>query len=185
MSLFEFLMVMVSIIIGLGIGELLTGVARQIRNRSSVRHYWVHSTLIATGFIALLQQWWEFWSLADVAQWTFIGAVMMLSGPIGLFLMSHLVFPEQMRDVNMREYHHGPMRPVFWIGCATVILASTFRPIVLGGNLFALDNATSFVGVAGFAMLAMSRRHVVHAVILPLFLALILLDILQFTYSIG
>ena len=33
MSLFEFLMVLVSIIIGLGLTEILTGVARMIRCR--------------------------------------------------------------------------------------------------------------------------------------------------------
>jgi hypothetical protein len=45
MSLFEFLMVLVSIIIGLGIAEILTGVARQIRCRGSIHRYWVHSVL--------------------------------------------------------------------------------------------------------------------------------------------
>jgi hypothetical protein len=37
MSLFEFLMVLVSIIIGLGMAEILTGVARQVRCRGSIR----------------------------------------------------------------------------------------------------------------------------------------------------
>ena len=39
MSLFEFLMVLVSIIIGLGIAEVLTGVARQLRSRESTQGY--------------------------------------------------------------------------------------------------------------------------------------------------
>ena len=49
MSLFEFLMVLVSIIIGLGIAEILTGIARQIRCRSSIQGYWVHSILDKNG----------------------------------------------------------------------------------------------------------------------------------------
>jgi len=39
MSLFEFLMVLVSIIIGLGVAEVLTGIARQFRTRGSTQRY--------------------------------------------------------------------------------------------------------------------------------------------------
>ncbi len=53
MSLFEFLMVLVSLIIGLGISEFLAGVARISRNKDSVQPYWVHSTLIVIVFLAL------------------------------------------------------------------------------------------------------------------------------------
>jgi hypothetical protein len=72
MSLFEFLMVLVSIIVGLGIAEILTGVARLIRCRESARPYWVHSLLVVSIFFALLQQWWELWELREVPEWTFI-----------------------------------------------------------------------------------------------------------------
>ena len=41
MSLFEFLMVFVSIIVGLGVAEVLTGIAQQIRWRESIAGYWV------------------------------------------------------------------------------------------------------------------------------------------------
>ena len=58
MSLFEFLMVLVSIIIGLGLAEVLTGVARMIRSRGSIATYWVHALGVCMIFAALLQQWW-------------------------------------------------------------------------------------------------------------------------------
>lgn len=55
MSIFEFLMVLVSIIIGLGIAEILRGIARHIRNRDSVSVYRVHSIVVILVFLALLQ----------------------------------------------------------------------------------------------------------------------------------
>src|SRR5262245_18554938 len=113
MSLFEFLMVLVSIIIGLGLAEVLTGVARMIRCRGSIATYWVHALGVCMIFAALLQQWWEIWALRSTSEWTFLGLVMMLSGPVGLFLMAHLVFPERMEGVNLREYYYGVMRPVW------------------------------------------------------------------------
>ena len=53
MELFEFLMVLVSIIIGLGVAEVLTGVARELRYRKSVQHDWLHAVLVIGIFLAL------------------------------------------------------------------------------------------------------------------------------------
>jgi len=185
MSLFEFLMVLVSIIIGLGIAEILTGVARQIRCRGSTRGYWVHSLLVGTIFVALIQQWWEIWGLRGVPEWSFIGLVMMLGGPVGLFLIAHLLFPEPMHGADFRHYYDGEMRPVWWLAAMTVVLATLFRPLVIGADLLSLDNATSLVFLVGFAALAISRRPIIHAILVPSFLLLLLLDIFQWTFVIG
>ena len=181
MSLFEFLMVLVSIIIGLGIAEILNGIARRIRCRESIRGYWVHSVLVAGIFFALLQQWWEIWSLRDVPAWTFYGLVLMLTGPVGLYLIAHLLFPESAQGADIREYYHGAMRPVWWIAALTVVLATLFRPLTFGFDLFTADNATSFLLFAGSMALAISRRPALHAVLVPVFLLLVLLDIFQWS----
>ena len=55
LSLFEFLMVLVSIIIGLGMAEILTGTANLIRCRDSIHGYWVHGVIVAAIFFAQLQ----------------------------------------------------------------------------------------------------------------------------------
>ena len=74
MSIFEFVMVLVSIIIGLGIAEILNGVAGQIRSRNTTRIYWLHSVLVAAVFLALVQQWWEIWGDRNTPEWTFPAA---------------------------------------------------------------------------------------------------------------
>lgn len=185
MSLFEFLMVLVSIIIGLGIAEILTGVARQVRCRGSIRAYWVHSVLVAAFFVALLQQWWEIWGLRVLPEWSFGGLVMMLSGPVGLFLIAHLLFPEPMHGADFREYYGRVMQPVWWLAALTVALATLFRPLIIGSNLWSLDNATSFVFFFAFIALALVRRAAFHAILVPIVLLLLLVDILQWSFVIG
>lgn len=185
MGLFEFLMVLVSIIIGLGIAEILTGVARSIRCRASVTGYWVHSVVVTAIFFALLQQWWEIWDLRVATEWTFHGLLMLLSGPVGLFLIAHLLFPEPMPGANLREYYYGVMRPVWWLGALTVVLATLFRPLIFDAALLSPDNATSFLFFIGFIVLATSTRPQIHSILVPTSLLLILLDILQWTFAIG
>ena len=185
MSLFEFLMVLVSIIIGLGIAEILTGIGRQVRCRDSISGYWIHSVLVTGVFFACLQQWWEIWGLRAVPEWSFYGLVMMLTGPVGLFLIAHLLFPEPVQGANLRNYYFGAMRPIWWLSALTVVLATLFRPLIFGFELFSAENATSFVLLAGFLTLAISKRPVFHAIFVPAFLVLLLLDIFQWSIVIG
>ena len=185
MSLFEFLMVLVSIIIGLGIAAVLTGVARLIRLRGSVRSYWIHSVGVTAIFFALLQQWWEIWGVRVAAEWTFHGLLMMLSGPVGLFLIAHLLFPEPVRGANIREYYFGEMRPVWWLGAMTVVLATLFRPLIFGSDLLTPDNAISLLFLFQFVALAISTRPLVHSILVPVFLFFVLVDIFQWSFVIG
>ncbi len=181
MALFEFLMVLVSIIVGLGIAEVLVGVARLLRARSRVRYYWVHGVLTAFVFVALLQQWWEIWDLRGAPAWSFVGLALMLVGPICLFLIAHLMFPEINSEVDVESYYHGQMRPVWALGALAVVGSTLFRPIVFGDQLFTLDNATSFFGLVVFAALFLSSRRMTHAVIVPLAFLALLYDVLRWS----
>jgi hypothetical protein len=59
----------------------------------------------------------------------------MLGGPIGLFLISHLIFPENLVGVDLRSFYYEKMNPVLSIAVLTVIASATFRPVVLGTQL--------------------------------------------------
>lgn len=185
MSLFEFLMVLVSIIIGFGLAELMTGVAGMIRNRDSVQPYWVHILIIAAIFVAHLQQWWEAWGLRSTPEWTFLGLLMLLGGPVGLFLIAHLLFPDPMRGTNFRDYYYGAMRPLWLVAILTVSVATLFRPLAFGDDLIRADNATSFVFVGVFVMLGLSGRRSLHQVLAPVVFFLVVLDVIQWNFVIG
>lgn len=184
MELFEFLMVLVSIIIGLGVAEVLTGVARVLRHRDSVRLNWVHTALVAAIFLALLQMWWESWGLQDMSEWSFPGLLMMLTGPVCLFLIAHLLYPEVVAGSDLRRYYYEVARPIWILGVLGVTGSTTFRPLLFGQPFFAADNATSLILFLGFVALAISKNRALHSVLVPTFLILLLLDTLLINYLI-
>ncbi len=185
MSLFEFLMVLVSIIVGLGIAEILTGTAKAIRRRGSIDGYWPLGVLVALLFVALLQQWWEIWEFHTVSEWTFHGLLMMLAGPVGLFLMAHLVFPEPMKGANLQKHYYGAMRPLWWVGLLTIASSTLFRPLIFQDSLIAIEEASSFIGFFVILVLAMSKNKVLHAVLVPAMLLLVVTDVFLATYVIS
>ena len=185
MSIFEFVMVLVSIIIGLGIAEILNGVAGLIRSRSSTTRYWLHSLLVAVTFLALIQQWWEIWSLNTEATWTIIGLLMMLGGPVCFFLIAHLLFPSPIRDANLRDYYYSEMKPAWLLVCIAVIISSTFRPIVFGDDLITAENASSLLALIGCGALYVSNRAGLHAVISPALALSVIVDIALWSFELA
>ncbi|MDJ0910647.1 MAG: hypothetical protein QNI99_15715 [Woeseiaceae bacterium] len=187
MSLFEFLMVFVSIIVGLGVTEILTGLAQRIRHRADVSGYWVHYCGVALILFALIQNWWELWERRYAADWTFFTLVLMLIAPASMYLIAHLIFPQPMRGSDIRAHYFSQTRPIWSLAVLAVVSSVMLGPLAFGSELLTADNAASGVLFAGFLALAISRNPILHAVLVPAFLALIVWDVIRFhpAFSIG
>ena len=176
MGLFEFLMILLSVIIGLALTELLTGVANLLRVRETVHFYWVHVWLQFGIFVALLQQWWESWDLAKVEVISF-GAVLLLIVPsLVLFLIAHMLFPRPAKDANLEDYYYK-QSPIIWgLVVLGTIEGTFFIPLVEQEPIFHAANISGLPMVALCSALAASKSRKVHAVVVPIVLALVVLD---------
>ena len=67
MSLFEYVTVAVSIVLGLGVAHLL-GNARPVLDRG--HRYWLHALWVATLLLLHALEWWALWSFRE-ARWSF------------------------------------------------------------------------------------------------------------------
>ena len=112
MELFEFIMVLLSIVIGLGIAEVLKGFAWSLRFRKVNRAYWVHLVLVLAILLAFLQQWWEAWEFQGIDQWGFVDLLLLLTGSVCLYLIAHLLYPEESAGADLREYYYSVARPM-------------------------------------------------------------------------
>ena len=120
MSLFEFLMILLSIIIGLGISELLTGFASILRTGRVSQMIVAHWALFLTVFLVLLQVFWESWGLNTFTRWTFPAMAMMLLAPVLLHLVAHMIFPES-TDVDLSEYYFSKSRMIYILLLLTAV----------------------------------------------------------------
>jgi len=176
MGLFEFLMVLVSVVIGLGITEVLTGWANLLRARDEVRFYWVHVMFQLGVFFALLQQWWEFWDKAAMGEISFVAVLAVLVPPVLLFLIAHLLFPSQVEHADLEDYYYR-QSPLLWGLVIAGTLEGTFlQPIVFGYPIFHLANISGIPMVALCVVLATSKKRRVHGVLGPLVILMVVLD---------
>ncbi len=147
MDAFSYLSVLISIVLGLGVTQVLTGFGRMIEARDRVRTY--GPALIWAGVILLIhvQTWWVMFGLRAHQGWTFGAFLMVLLQPLVLYLLAALALPTDFGsgspvDLRVHYERHAP----WFFGLGVLLLAqSVVRDLVLNGTLPARANLAAHV----------------------------------------
>jgi len=93
MSEFEYVAVLVSLVLGLGIANILSGLGRIIIRRHEYSIDLVHLVWSLALFLVLVLNWWVFFQLSQFNQWTFEFFLTVIVWTVLFYLMSVLLFP--------------------------------------------------------------------------------------------
>ena len=114
MSVFDYLAVQLSIIMGLGVTHILTGLSKTIHYRRTLRLFWVH-TLWAFNILAyIVIIWWGMFWWFTQQQWSFFLFLLLILYAIVLFLSASLLFPWDLPQDFDFEAHFFATRPWFF-----------------------------------------------------------------------
>ncbi len=177
MSAFDYLSVLISIILGLGITQVLSGFGRLLNVRSRVRWY---GPAVAWGILLLLihvQTWWAMFRLRTltIESWTLPTFLFVLLLPILLYLMAALALPDAggTEPIDMKASYYAHAGWFFGLSMA-LIASSMLRPIVLGDVFrFDADHAFQLLFFAGSAGGALTRAEWYHRWMTAVFFVLI------------
>jgi hypothetical protein len=118
MSPFEYLSAFISILLGLGITQLITGVADLFVRNSRPSFYWLHSMWVVLVFFLHIQEWWSLYELRNEV-WSLPGFLFQLLYPITLFLLARLLFPYGMETSgepkSLRVFYFEHYRTFFFL----------------------------------------------------------------------
>lgn len=172
MDPFEYLSVLVSIIIGLGLSHLLTGAARLIQLRRRVRPYAPTYLWMLILLLVQVQIWWAAYEDRTEAEWTFFGFFSFLLLPIFAALLSYLLVPDLEGEHSELDLRASYMENRVWLHgllalTALISLARDLAEDAAG----ALDLDAAFRGVFLVqALLAARARsdayHLLNALVL-------------------
>jgi len=125
MDAFSYLSVLLSIIIGLGVTQLLTAVGRLIRHRDRVRVDWLPLLWAAVLLIVFVQVWWSMFGLRTYRDWTFVAFLLILAQACSLYMMAAVVLPEQIEaaPVDLAAHYDNQHRWFFGFFLAAVVVS--------------------------------------------------------------
>jgi hypothetical protein len=159
---FSYLSVLLSIIIGLGLTQILTAVGRIIRHRDRVRADWLPLLWAAVLLVVYVQVWWSMFGLRFVREWTFVSFLAVLAQTATLYLMAAVVLPEQLDEprVDLAVYYDQHHRWFFGFFLATLIV-SVIKDVIINGGLPGPLNLGFhiFLAAASVSALIVPRRR--------------------------
>lgn len=114
MGVFEYLGVLLSVIMGLGVTHLLAGLSKAIHHRKTLSFYWVHTLWTVNILIYVVIIWWGMFWWSGQQEWSFFQFLLLILYAILLFLAASLLFPWDLPDDFDFEVHFFDTRPWFF-----------------------------------------------------------------------
>ena len=173
MNAFEYLSVLISIILALGMTRVLAGVGEMLQARLHRRIYWVHAVWVVNVFLYLVVAWWIFYRWRNQQPWTFFLFIFVLISPTILYLASILLFPPESdfeESIDYKTHYYANHRAFF-------VLFAMFTPVDIVDSLlkgiphflqlgpqYVVSNSLYFVGLVTAAITRNERYHEFYAV---------------------
>ena len=133
MSSFEYIMVIVSIIMGLGIATLLRGSINMLRAESGWKPAHLHSIWLVNLLLSHVGLWSLRWSGEQRDVWSFAVLLAFLFMPVVYYAQAELLFPRAESKVDLSEYFMSNRRLFFTLSALNGIAAVVGPYIFYGG----------------------------------------------------
>ncbi len=117
MDPYEYLTILVSVVLGLAVVHLLGGVSLILDTRVREELDWIHSLWTANVFVTTLLVWWFNFGLTAVQVWTLPHFLNLVAYSVVLYLMSGLLYPVRGDEIVDFRAHFEANRPRFFTVC--------------------------------------------------------------------
>jgi hypothetical protein len=159
MSSFEFISILISIIIGLGVTNLLAGAGRAFFRRKENPVDEIHIVLTAATLLILVLNWWVTFSWNNEGHWSFDKFLVLIGWTISLYMLTIFLYPP---DLSEEEEHRDRFQrnrtgyyTTFLVVCVLDVTQTAIR-----GDIFHPIWYLPFVGhYAVFASIALLFRR--------------------------
>jgi hypothetical protein len=135
MTPFEYVTVLVSIILGMGITQIVTGVADMVHQWDRVKVYWPHLLWIIIVFFLHIQDWWSTYELRRFDSFRLPTFLFVLLYPINLFILARVLFPAAQPDgdFDLKKFYNTNYKK-FFLWSSSLPLMSFLQNVLILGN---------------------------------------------------
>jgi hypothetical protein len=122
-DLFAHVRLIIGMVISLAMARLLNGIAKFVQHPKKIKIYPVHMGWVLTLLLFLIHFWWWEFKLITIATWTFEAYLLVICYAIAFFLLSTILFPDQMEEYDgYKDYFMSRQKWFFGILAATFVL---------------------------------------------------------------
>jgi hypothetical protein len=181
MSQFEYLLALVSILIGLAIADLSHSLHRLLRARRRVRWDWLPLAAALLVMLLILEFWWVFYGLGTLPVFMNYGPFLVLGASlVCMFLLASAALPDQVpiEGLELATYYRENARYIWILFATFVVLMILVESIAAGEDVrtvgFARHTALNLLFAGLLASLAAVNNRRYHMLLVPLLLVYLL-----------
>ena len=162
MDMFNYVMVLASVIIGLGIAHLLQGAGGIVQHPRREKVYWVHLLWVAATFLRAIFWWWFEFRLSETPEWTFTLYLFVLTYAVLIYLWCALLFPRDLAGYDgFKDYFYSRRRWFFGLLLAGQVIdvADTLLKGLVHFRSLGPSYVIGIVTVSALMLIAMRTRN--------------------------
>jgi len=132
-SAFEYVSILVSIILGLGITQILSAFSDLLYHYKEIKFYWPHTLWVLFILFLHVQDWFITYQLKDKTAWTLPELLFVLLYPITLFIAVKMLLPSNESDkgTDMKIYYRSHYPVIFFIVGIAIFISILFNVFLL------------------------------------------------------
>jgi len=181
-SAFEYVSILVSIILGLGITQILSSFSDLLYYYKKVKFYWPHTLWVIFILFLLIQDWFITYELKDKPVWTLPELFFILLYPITLFTAAKMLLPtnEKEERENMKIFYNTQYPIIFIIVIVSIFISILFNLFLLNKTLLQQIHLIAFLITLLYVSLKKINLEIIHkAIALVISIASLLSIILE------
>lgn len=163
-SPFEYSSILVSIILGLGITQLLSAFTDLLYNHKNVTYYWPQTGWMLFILFLHIQDWFITYQLKDKPEWKLTEMLFVLLYPVSLFIAAKLLLPSNDKEEsrNMKTYYMSQFPLLFTVMTISILLSVVFNTWLLAESLLAQVPLLVFLAIVLYVSIKKISRPLVH-----------------------
>jgi hypothetical protein len=178
-SPFEYVSILVSIILGLGITQILSAFSDLLYSYKKVRFYWPHTLWIVFILFLHIQDWFITYQLKDKPVWHLPELVFILLYPVSLFCVAKMLLPTNEREErnNMKLFYKSQYPLLFIIVGISIFISILFNYFFLMENTLQQIPLLIFLSAMFYTALKKIENEILHKAIAIAIIAASLLSV--------
>jgi hypothetical protein len=146
---FSYVCVLTSIVAGLALTRLISGLGQLLQSRGRARPYWVHTLWMVNLILGVVITWWTQYRWRHAPNWTLFLVLWLLVIPVTNYLVTVLLFPDEQEGEPIRDWrahYYSSARLLF------ILLALSFAFDVVDTLLKGVEHFRSIGPLYPFTM---------------------------------
>jgi hypothetical protein len=186
----SYLRVLLSVWVGLGLGQLVQASHRLARFKGEVTWDWLPLVWAGFSFLMVVQTWWAYFTLLQAPIWSNLFAFLL---PLSVFVILYLICASALPDltkvaetglVDLASFHLSQRRYFFGLWAVLLTLALIVSRLVRG-RFDPVEDGFRVAGIAAALVLISSPRRTLHVAVTWLAIAAMVAYISLFTLTLS